>query len=190
MVSPPAQWTVRPGRYRLRSARAGSEVRRAMHENPVDAPPTFYPYFGYRDAAAALQWLMRAFGFETVVQAAGPDGSIVHAEMRFGNGGIMLSSYTDEQLAANPQPPTGYRVYVYVDDVDAHCERAQAAGARIVFGPGAHGAIAVSILKATSGASETTYRRAAPPPRARSGHARPSLREERPKRPSGRTAGE
>lgn len=98
-------------------------------------PPTFYPYFGYRDAAAALRWLAEAFGFEIVTQNPGPDDTIAHAEMRFGNGAIMLGSYTEEQLRADPQPPIGHGIYVFVEDVDAHFARAQAAGARIVYGP-------------------------------------------------------
>ncbi len=36
---------------------------------PNTTPPTFYPYFGYKDAAAALDWLERAFGFETLYAA-------------------------------------------------------------------------------------------------------------------------
>ena len=95
-----------------------------------------FPYFSYRDARAAISWLETAFGFETVGAYPGEDGSIVHAEMRFGGGVLMLGT-------AEPPPvtspggvsPNAHGVYVQVDDVDAHFERARQAGARVVYPP-------------------------------------------------------
>lgn len=94
------------------------------------------PYFGYRDAAAALDWLAGAFGFEKKQEFAAPDGTVMHAEMGFGGAAIMLG--TGEPPAGGDDTatsPTGHGVYVVVDDVDAHHERARAAGARVVYGP-------------------------------------------------------
>src|SRR5262245_21394090 len=68
-------------------------VTRAQ-ERPVssNAPiPTVTPMIAYQDAAAALEWLARAFGFRERTRIAMPDGSIGHAEMEIGDGLIMLA---------------------------------------------------------------------------------------------------
>jgi uncharacterized glyoxalase superfamily protein PhnB len=88
----------------------------------------FVPYFGYRDAAAALRFLSSAFGFETVTDWRGDNGSVVHAEMRFGDAVLMLGSGPHGD-------PSGVGVYAVVEDVDAHCSRAVEAGAELVYGP-------------------------------------------------------
>ena len=88
----------------------------------------FVPYFGYRDAAAAMEFLASAFGFETVTCWLGDDGAVVHAEMRYDDAVLMLGSGAHDE-------PSGVGVYAVVEDVDAHCSRASAAGADIVFGP-------------------------------------------------------
>lgn len=107
-----------------------------MTEPSRSAGPTIVPYFGYRDAAAALRWLAEAFGFEEKQAFSAPDGTVMHAEMAFGGGVVMIG--TGEPPAegdAGATSPTGHGIYVVVDDVDAHHERAEAAGARIVYGP-------------------------------------------------------
>lgn len=95
-------------------------------------PPTLYPYFGYRDAAAAVEWLEAALGFARLAVHADDDGVVVHGEMRLGNGVIMLGT-TPGRLAEHGRGDHG--VYLLVDDVDAHFARAEAAGAEVVFPP-------------------------------------------------------
>ena len=46
----------------------------------------------YEDAAAAIEWLCRAFGFEQRLVVPGENGEIVHAQLSFGNGMVMVSS--------------------------------------------------------------------------------------------------
>lgn len=88
-----------------------------------------YPSFRYRDARAAIDWLEQAFGFKRKVVYDEPNGSIAHAELAYGEGIVMLGS---------ERPDDEYRragqgwAYVAVDDLDAHYERAKAAGAVIV----------------------------------------------------------
>ena len=107
-----------------------------MPEDPRGAMPTIYPYFVYRDAAAALEWLATVFGFERAAEVRGADGSVVHAEMRFGRSTIMLATASEQQLAQDPWDlPSGRGTYVHVDDVDAHYQRAKGAGAEIVHEP-------------------------------------------------------
>ena len=59
---------------------------------PTDAPTYSRGCATGRNVPAALEWLARAFGFEEVMAAPGPDGTIAHAEMRLGRGMIMLGS--------------------------------------------------------------------------------------------------
>ena len=68
------------------------------------------------------------------MEVPGPAGMIAHAEMRLGPGVIMLGSTKDEQAVESSSDPGAvrYGTYVSVEDVDAHYERARAAGAEIV----------------------------------------------------------
>ena len=90
------------------------------------------PYIFYRDVAAALDWLARAFGFTETMREATPRGG-AHGEMQFdrqliimGQGGaeMRMMSALDAQGATQG-------VFIYLDGVDAHYERARAAGAEI-----------------------------------------------------------
>lgn len=94
---------------------------------------TFYPSFRYRDARAAIAWLQDAFGFEPGMVIDGEGGEVVHAQLTFGDGMIMLGSDRDDRWGS--RVGRGW-VYVALDgDVDAHCERARAAGAEIAMEP-------------------------------------------------------
>lgn len=94
------------------------------------------PFMHYVDAPAALDWLSKAFGFERSAVHEGPDGTIAHAEMRYGDGMIMLGPTRENDLGMKTARELGavnQGVYVIVDDgIDAHYERARAEGAEIV----------------------------------------------------------
>lgn len=98
---------------------------------------TFYPCLFYRDANAAITWLHNAFGFETLMNVQNEDGTVAHAELRLGDGVIMLGTARAERGNASPRdlPATNQSIYAIVDDVDAHCARARAAGAEITAEP-------------------------------------------------------
>lgn len=53
---------------------------------------SIYPVLKYADAHAAIDFLERAFGFERLQVHAGESGVVVHAELRFGEAVVMLSS--------------------------------------------------------------------------------------------------
>jgi uncharacterized glyoxalase superfamily protein PhnB len=91
--------------------------------------PTIVPYLSYVDAKAAMTFLTEAFGLERVQAYEDGDGRLVHGEMRYGNGVVMLGTAE----AATTPGPTG--IYLVVDDVEAHHARAVAAGADIVYPP-------------------------------------------------------
>jgi uncharacterized glyoxalase superfamily protein PhnB len=91
-----------------------------------------HPALRYRDAPAAIEWLERALGFETTERIDNPDGTIAHAELRLGDGLIMLGSGAEDLQ----DPPGDWRaaritLYVAVADVDGLHERAKAAGADV-----------------------------------------------------------
>jgi uncharacterized glyoxalase superfamily protein PhnB len=96
--------------------------------------PSIYPVLRYEDAPAAIEWLGRAFLFDTQVSFPAPDGTIAHAELRRGAGVIGVSSATPP-TDANPWSAVRQGVYVTVADVDAHCGRARSAGAQIAIQP-------------------------------------------------------
>lgn len=102
---------------------------------------TVIPGLRYRDAAAAVDWLCEAFGFEKHMVATGEGGTVEHAQLKFGNGMIMLGPVRDDdygRLIKQPADLGGAETqapYLIIDDVDAHCERARAAGATIVSEP-------------------------------------------------------
>lgn len=96
---------------------------------------TIYPTYHYRDARSAIDFLERAFGFERKAVHEADDGTIQHAELRLGDGLIMLGDTRETEYARLAPPPGSGAVYIAVDDVDALAERAGAAGAEIVYGP-------------------------------------------------------
>jgi uncharacterized glyoxalase superfamily protein PhnB len=103
------------------------------------AHPTVIPTLRYRDAAAAIDWLCRAFGFERHLVVPGERGVIDHAQLTCGHGMIMLGSALDDDFGKLQKPAADVggvstqSSYIVVPDADAHCERATAAGAKIVI---------------------------------------------------------
>ncbi|MFG2992615.1 VOC family protein [Streptomyces sp. NPDC048257] len=98
--------------------------------------PSICPTLIYRDAKAAIRLLTEAFGFSQVAVYEGEDGSVMHAELSYGNGMVMLGSSGRGgafDKAMEGAGPSG--VYVVVDDVDAHHRRAVEHGAEIVMEP-------------------------------------------------------
>jgi uncharacterized glyoxalase superfamily protein PhnB len=97
------------------------------------------PTLRYRDAAAAIEWLCAAFGFERHLVVPGEDGTIAHAQLTFANGMIMLGSAREDEfgeLQKTPREVGGVGTqspYVIVPDADAHYARAVAMGAEIVM---------------------------------------------------------
>ncbi|MFG2877998.1 VOC family protein [Streptomyces sp. NPDC048337] len=98
--------------------------------------PSICPTLVYRDAKAAIRLLTEAFGFSQVAVYEGENGSVMHAELAYGNGVVMLGSKGtggafDKAMA--DAGPSG--VYVVVADVDAHHRRAAEHGVEILMEP-------------------------------------------------------
>jgi uncharacterized glyoxalase superfamily protein PhnB len=95
-------------------------------------PPTVYPTLRYRDAQAAIDFLVSALGFEAVQVVRGPNGAIGHAELTLGNGMVMVADGSPEGETSIFDTGTT-SIYVVLDDPDAHHDRAVAAGAEIAM---------------------------------------------------------
>ncbi len=57
-----------------------------MSQQRVSGGSTVIPGLRYRDAPAAIEWLVKIFGFEKHLVVTNPDGSIAHAQLRLGSG--------------------------------------------------------------------------------------------------------
>jgi PhnB protein len=109
----------------------------AKAKSPV--PPghhTVTPQLTLDNAAQAIDWYKKALGAEEVARATGPDGKIMHAEIKIGDSLIMLN----DTMGPNSKGPRGYggspaSLWVYVADCDAMFNRAVAAGGRVLEGP-------------------------------------------------------
>jgi len=100
-----------------------------MDQDPIS------PYLLYEDAGAAMEWLCRAFGFEVKERMEGPGGKVMHGEVSMGRAVVMLGCPGAQYVGPRKKGYHNALIHVYVDDVDAHCERARAAGAEIVGEP-------------------------------------------------------
>jgi uncharacterized glyoxalase superfamily protein PhnB len=108
------------------------------------ASPVFVPTVFYRDPLAALKWLEQAFGFETTTLVTDAEGKVGHSEMAFQGGAIQVGGeWEGPPVGATRMRSPGsaegintqfIRVHL-TDGIDAHCEVARAAGARIVAEP-------------------------------------------------------
>lgn len=107
-----------------------------MSDNPAARSTHAIPSMRYADARAGIDWLVATLGADAHAVYPGPDGKIMHAELWFGKGCVMIGS-----LKADGTPPTlpgQGSVYIVADSaasVDALYDRAVAAGATIVATP-------------------------------------------------------
>lgn len=110
-----------------------------MAERPAIIPNVFY-----QDPIAAMKWLKRAFGFETATLLTDNEGRVGHAEMSYlGSpvgiggewGGEMLGGAHMKSPASLGGNGTQFLRIALKDGLDAHCERARAAGAKITAEP-------------------------------------------------------
>ena len=96
------------------------------------------PTMRYQDAAAAIDWLCKAFGFEAQLVVPGENGRIEHAQLTYGPVMIMIGHDRDDEfgrLVNTPRELNGANTqtaYLIVEAIDEHYARAREAGAEIV----------------------------------------------------------
>jgi uncharacterized glyoxalase superfamily protein PhnB len=94
---------------------------------------TIFPLLRYQDARAAIRSLCAQFGFTELfsVPPSGPD--VRHAQLALGSNVIMLGSVRPGEALTSPKAigVSTQALCVFVEDLDAHFERARAAGANI-----------------------------------------------------------
>jgi len=109
----------------------------AKAKSPVPAGHhTVTPQLTLDNAAQAIDWYKKALGAEEVARAVGPDGKIMHAEVKIGDSLIMLN----DPVGPNSKTPRSFggspaSLWVYVADSDSLFNRAVTSGARVLDGP-------------------------------------------------------
>src|SRR5438270_12874965 len=98
-----------------------------MSVKPIpDGYHTVTPYLIIKNAAAAIDFYVKAFGAAVVLRLDGPDGKIAHAEIKIGDSIIMLGEENPAWDARSPETlggsPTG--ICLYVEDVNARFSQA------------------------------------------------------------------
>lgn len=117
--------------------RCAAGRKATMEQSGSYAGPSIFPEIHYDDARAGIAFLERAFGFETHLIVPGERDNVVHAEMRVGDGFVLLGSLDERGRwpYRTPRAIDGVNtggVYTAMSDVDALYTRAKAAGAHIV----------------------------------------------------------
>jgi uncharacterized glyoxalase superfamily protein PhnB len=108
--------------------------------------PTGWPRISssvtYADPLAAIEFLVSAFGFQVRIKVEDPPGTLVHSELTYGDGLVMVggeaSKQRDEPWRKSPRSAGGantQQLMIYVDDCDAFVAHATANGAKLTWGP-------------------------------------------------------
>jgi PhnB protein len=115
----------------------------AQHETSTVKPVpehlgTVTPRLVVADGAGAIDFYKRAFGADEVGEAfRGPNGEVIHAEVRIGNSIVMITEDSDNGAPAkSPQKLGGFVSAImstYWEDVDAAWDRTLGAGAEIIY---------------------------------------------------------
>ncbi len=106
-----------------------------MSSPPPAGYPRVSPYLNYENTGTMIDWLTRAFGLVERHRQAGPDGTVMHAAMALEEGVVMMGSPGGDFRNPKRLGQVTQSLYVYVDDLDAHCARAREAGAEIIEEP-------------------------------------------------------
>jgi len=106
-------------------------MAKATHAVP-EGHHTVTPQLTCENAAEAIAWYVRALGAEEIARAVGPDGKVMHAEVRVGDSLIMLADANPAMDVRSPKSIGGtpMALHVYVDDVDGVFGRAMESGAK------------------------------------------------------------
>jgi PhnB protein len=96
---------------------------------------TVTPMLTFDNAAKAIDWYKKAFGADEISRSTGPDGKILHAEVRIGNSHVMLHDAMMGGKSAKAMGGSPISLWIYVEDCDALFKRATSAGGKSAEGP-------------------------------------------------------
>jgi PhnB protein len=96
---------------------------------------TVTPQLTLDNAAQAIDWYKKGLGAEEVSRAVGPDGKIMHAEVRIGDSRIMMNDAMGGGKGPQATGGSPTSLWIYVEDADTLFKRAVAAGAQVAPGP-------------------------------------------------------
>lgn len=108
-------------------AKAKSAIPEGLH--------SVTPHLILDNAAEAIDWYKRAFGAAELSRASGPDGQIMHAEIRIGNSVVYLNDAMGGGKGPKALGGSPIGLWIYTADADALFNRALAAGASVAPGP-------------------------------------------------------
>lgn len=91
---------------------------------------TVTPSLMVQDAAKAIEWYKKAFGAQELSRFAGPDGKLMHAEIKIGDSIIMLGDEMPGHSGPRKLGGTPVAFFIYSDDVDAAWKKAIDAGGK------------------------------------------------------------
>jgi len=106
-----------------------------MPVKPIpDGYHTVTPYLIIKDAAGAIEFYKKAFGATELFRMPGPDGCIMHAEIRIGDSPIMMADEFPKMGHLGPLSRGGVTssILLYVPNVDSLAKQAEAAGAKVL----------------------------------------------------------
>jgi PhnB protein len=106
--------------------------------NPIpEGMHSVTPHLCCDGAAAAIDFYERAFGARSSGAMKGPDGKVMHAQIRIGDSQLMLVDEYPEQGMVGPRALKGTPVvlHLYVEDCDGLFARAVGAGAKAIMPP-------------------------------------------------------
>jgi uncharacterized glyoxalase superfamily protein PhnB len=92
---------------------------------------TVTPHLVCADAAQAIEFYKKAFGAVEIARMPGPNGKIMHAQLRIGDSPVMLADEAPEWCSLGPHTLKGtpVTIHLYVNDADATFANAVKAGA-------------------------------------------------------------
>jgi PhnB protein len=93
------------------------------------------PQLTLDNAAEAIEFYKNALGAFEVSRAVGPDGKIMHAELRIGDSPVMVNDAIMGGKGPKSYGGSPASIWLYVPDADAVFQRALAAGGKPGDGP-------------------------------------------------------
>jgi PhnB protein len=104
---------------------------------PIAVEPALSPHLVVDDAAAAIDFYVKAFDAVELGRVPRPDGKLIHAALRINGFTVMLNDDFPETCGGKSMTPkslggTPVTIHLTVDDVDTKFQRALDAGATVV----------------------------------------------------------